>query len=212
MTRQAVSRRFRALSDAAQESSFVARYSLAGVAQPPPNLLDYARVRAEAFALCHPLHGKDSLAAIAVRYGADPAALRRVNNVISEHALACRAALYVPVPDPAAAAAGKRAAFVHDAASKRRFVVLLGEGEALPPGGGRERARGPELTSAAAVERLAGMMERALGISVPEAKFYLGSNGNDLRRAIEACTNDQRWARVMRKAVRRRLAGAAARR
>lgn len=189
---------------------FVARYRLAGIAQPPPSPLDYARVRTDAFALYHPLRGRDSLAAIAVRYGADLPMLRRVNNVMSDHSLACRAALFVPVGHPAATAAGRRAAFVSDAASKRRFVVLLGEGEEPPPLGGQARGRGAERASAAAIERLAATLERACGISRPEARFYLSSNGNDVRRAIEAATNDQRWAAIMRKAVRRRLAAAAA--
>ena len=122
------------------------------------------------------------------------AELKRYNNVLTEATLASRDALFIPVRDPGLAA-GKRCAFVHDAHSKRRFVVLLGEGEELP----EALQAAPAARSEAAMRRLVGVLERALGVSTCEAKFYLAQGQGDVRAAIEACNQDRRWARVMKR-------------
>eukprot|EP00887_Chlorella_sp_A99_P001447 scaffold8.g1447.t1 len=97
-----------------------------------------------------------------------PSELKRLNMLLSDATLASRDALFVPLARAAEQeAAGKRAAFVHDPASKRRFVVLLDEGEALP--GGLRAA--PAERSEAAAARAAGVLARACGIGECEARW-----------------------------------------
>lgn len=63
---------------------------MAGVAGPPPAAPAYAAARPASFVLCHRLAGKESLASLAVRYGCDTVELKRLNNLLSDNALACR--------------------------------------------------------------------------------------------------------------------------
>ncbi len=69
---------------------FCARWRVAGVAAPPPAAPAYAAARPASFVLCHRLAGKESLASLAVRYGCDTVELKRLNNLLSDNALACR--------------------------------------------------------------------------------------------------------------------------
>ena len=74
------------------QERFVAAWRVAGVAAPPPAAPAYAAARASSFVLCHALQGRDTLAALAVRHGTDVTALKRLNNLLSDGALASRRA------------------------------------------------------------------------------------------------------------------------
>lgn len=69
---------------------FCARWRVAGIAAPPPAAPAYAAARPASFVLCHRLASKESLASLAVRYGCDTVQLKRLNNLLSDNALACR--------------------------------------------------------------------------------------------------------------------------
>lgn len=216
------------------EESFRRRWGVAEVAPPPPAAPAYAAVRAQSWVLAHRLEGRDSLAALAVRYGTDTTQLKRLNNLMSEHALAARWAgagarpsavgggqrweglaagpaftqgsrphqlycaaalptplpgsrssssgallavhvpalttdvcrrrshLYVPVADPAAAAAGKRCAFLRDEHSRRRLVAVLRDGDDLLGGGGGGGGKGRERSRDFVVAKLAEVLQASL--------------------------------------------------
>ena len=125
----------------------------------------------------------------------------------------------LPVPDAASttplpeapATAGRRAAFVRDPHTQRRFVLLLGDGEQLPSqlcggggncGGGKgitpsapcasqqdssqhQKQKQPQPRPACVVDKLAAAMQRALRIDAPTAAFYVSSAGCDLRAAMD---------------------------
>lgn len=86
---QLVSKTFRELADLVLQERFTARWGVAGVSEPPPAAPAYAATR-PSFVLCHALRGRESLAALAVRYGADTVALKRLNNLLSDGALLSR--------------------------------------------------------------------------------------------------------------------------
>jgi hypothetical protein len=94
----------------------------------------------------------------------------------------CRNHIYIPLA--AAAAAGRRVAFLQDENSKRRLVVVLAEGqEALPPG--RPKQPRSRSSPAVVVDKLAAVLQRALRIDQSTATFYVQQAGCDVRAAIE---------------------------
>ena len=85
----------------------------------------------------------------------------------------------------AAAAVGKRVAFLQDEHSQRRLVVVLAEGEeALPPGRPKQ-PRSSSSSPALVVDKLAAVLQRALRIDQSTAAFYVQQAGCDVRAAIE---------------------------
>ncbi|KAL4457904.1 hypothetical protein ABPG75_012769 [Micractinium tetrahymenae] len=206
VTLRLVSRQLRDLADLVLEEAFKQRWGVTAVVTPPPSAPMYAAARPAAFVLCHRLSGRgDTLCSLALRHGTDVVELKRLNNLISDGALASRSHLYVPVPDAAAAAAGQRVAFVHDSHSKRRLIVILREGEELPAaltgsssGGGSPR-HAPGSSQAFVVAKLAKVLERALRIDSSTAAFYVQQAGCDVRAAIEKYEEDRRWEKVMKR-------------
>ena len=100
-----------------------------------------------------------------------------------------RTRLYVPVADAAAAAEGKRVAWLVDEHSRRRLIVIEGPGglPGVDGGGGgdgsaaRRRGAPPGLV----VEKLAAVLQRALRIDAETARFYVTSARCDVRAAME---------------------------
>ncbi|EFN56056.1 hypothetical protein CHLNCDRAFT_52157 [Chlorella variabilis] len=196
---RAVSSRVRKLADIVLEEKFRRRWGVREVAAPPPASPAFAATRASSFVLCHRLEGKETLAAVAVRHGCDVVALKRINNLLSDHAMYSRSHLFVPVPDAAAAAAGQRVAFLHDENSSRRMVVVCRDGEPLPgqlsgSGSGRQAGRNHDFV----VAKLAAMLQRALRIDQPTAAYYVSQANCDIRQAIAKFEEDKRWENVMR--------------
>lgn len=75
------------------EEAFKQRWGVTAVASPPPAAPMYASARPAAFVLCHQLAGRgDTLASLAVRHGTDVVELKRLNNLMSDGALASRCA------------------------------------------------------------------------------------------------------------------------
>lgn len=80
----------RKLADIVLEEKFRRRWGVREVAAPPPASPAFAATRASSFVLCHRLEGKETLAAVAVRHGCDVVALKRINNLLSDHAMYSR--------------------------------------------------------------------------------------------------------------------------
>lgn len=100
-----------------------------------------------------------------------------------------RTHLYVPVPDAAAAAKGRRVAWCTDEHSRRRLIVIEGE-RGLPPGlaggpGSGARLRRAGQPQPYVVEKLAAVLQRALRIDPATAAFYVAEAKCDVRVAIE---------------------------
>lgn len=201
MALRLVSRRVKELADIVLQEGFKARWGVLAVEQPPSAAPLYAAARPASFVLCHRLQPRESLAGLAVRHGTDVEALKRLNNLMSEGALGSRSLLYVPVGDVAAAAAGKRVAFVHDTHSKRRLIVLLADGEELPGmlANGSSPRRAPGSSQAFVIAKLARVLERALHIDTHTATFYIEQAGCDVRVAIEKYEEDRRWEKLMKR-------------
>lgn len=85
-----VSKRVRDLADVVLHERFVSRWSIKEVVAPPAAAPAFAAARPAAFVLCHKLRGKESLASLAVKYGTDVVALKRLNNMLSDGALFSR--------------------------------------------------------------------------------------------------------------------------
>jgi LysM repeat protein len=179
-----VSTRLRSLADVALEEGFMARWRVSGIVVPPPVAPGYAAAWPGAFAQLHRLQSKESLAAVAVRYQSDVVALKRWNNLLSDSALASRQHLFVPVSNPETAAAGRRVAFMQCEHSRRRFVVVLQDGDLADPadeaGSADRRARSRQFV----VAKLAAVLQRALRTDADTAAFYLDQNNCDLRAAM----------------------------
>lgn len=81
----------RGLADLVLEEAFKQRWGVTAVASPPPAAPMYAAARPAAFVLCHQLTGRgDTLASLAVRHGTNVVELKRLNNLMSDGALASR--------------------------------------------------------------------------------------------------------------------------
>lgn len=210
---RALGRRFRAAADAVLLSRFLSRWGLAGVGTPPPSPTAYLASQRHFTAAAAVAARGDTLSALALRHGTDPGTLRRLNNIISDHTLASRTEIFVPV-GAAEALAGCVVDFRCLAAAHGRpmwVVRPLGEGEDLDAlTTVKERAPGGAAAPGAPSARLQELMRRALGCDAPTARFYLTAAGGDLRRAMAAYHEDQRWERGMkglkkalRKAARR---------
>lgn len=95
----------------------------------------------------------------------------------------------MPVADAAAAAEGKRVAWMVDEHSRRRLIVIEGPGglpgEAGGGGGGGSTARRRGEPPGLVVDKLTGVLQRALRIDAETARFYVTSARCDLRVAMD---------------------------
>jgi hypothetical protein len=185
---RAVSTDFLSLVDQALRQHFLERWSVASVTGASGVAL--ARCRLHNFAAVHRLAPRDSLAAVALLHGTHTHTLRRCNNVLSEQTLASRAELYVPVAD-AAALRGRAVALVRCPASTRCWMALEAACERPPPAPALATPRQADQARA----RLSALMQRALRVDPAAAAFYLAACGGDIRAAMAAHQEDQRWER-----------------
>ena len=96
---QAVSKHVRDLADLVLEEQFKARWGVAAIVAPPVAPPAFAAARPQ-FVLAHRLAGKESLPGLAVRYGTDVTFIKRLNNLLSDHAVQCRCAARLPATAP----------------------------------------------------------------------------------------------------------------
>lgn len=93
---QMTQRRLKQVVDGVCRARFLARWGLAEVREAPRSAPLYLAARPRHFALRHELGPRDSLAAVALRYGCDPVVLRRRNYLMDDMGVACRTCLFVP--------------------------------------------------------------------------------------------------------------------
>jgi hypothetical protein len=166
-----------------------------GAAFSPPSIAALARCRLEHFAWCHRVSGRaDSLASIAIKYGTDVAVLRRANNILSDGTLSCRHEIFVPVRD-ALELAGRSVTFRYDPNSKRHWIVAIYLGNADTLHSNHEVKSYDSRDEKSAL--LAGILQRALNLDSSTASFYLERTNGDIRAALAAAEEDERWARCM---------------
>lgn len=207
-------RRLRSAADATLLSRFLSRWQLAGVGVPPPSPTAYlASLRH--FTARQTVAARDTLSALAVRHGTDTGTLRRLNNIISDHTLASRTEIFVPIRSKECVVGCVVDFHSLTAAHGRPVWVVrpLEEGDDLEELT-KIKQRSQNGAAAATAEpsaRLQELMRRALGCDAPTARFYLTAAGGDLRRAMSAYHEDQRWERSM-KGLKKALRKAAKRR
>ena len=100
---QTASRKLRDLADVVLAERFVPRWGVAGVAAPPAAAPAFAAA-SPVFVQRHQLAGRESLAALAVRYGTRVNELKRINNLLTESGVASRRAARRRTAAPVAAA------------------------------------------------------------------------------------------------------------
>ena len=86
----------RAAWPAAQEEIFRRFWGLRNVLNRPRRSATYLAAELAQFVRQHKCRRWETLASVAVQYGSDVAALRRLNNLMSDDALRSRVRVYVP--------------------------------------------------------------------------------------------------------------------
>ncbi|GAB4820538.1 hypothetical protein N2152v2_007584 [Parachlorella kessleri] len=170
-------------------------FDLVTARPPAPTCL--VPVKLDHFVWRHRVSRSDSLASIAIQFGTSIPLIKRVNNIVSDHSLATRDSLYVPVGGLDSIDC-KLVAYLHCHHAKRRFIVVLRDGEQPPP-----VAAMPASVQDRALKQLTNMFQRGFRVDENTARFYLAQAGGNVRAAMAAFEDDARWERVMRP-VRRR--------
>ena len=200
-----LSSRCKRIVDSILEQRFLERWELAVVRCPPPTPAGFAAASLRHFAHRRRLGATPpSLFSIALETGSDVGLLRRVNNIISDHSLAARDAVFIPV-GAGAELRGKAVGFEFCRASLRHWAVVLPESEDIKSIEDIDNG-----VLAPRSSKVVELVQKALGTDAATAAFYLDSAGGDVRAAMAAHEEDQRWERSM-KGVRRALSKASKR-
>ncbi|GAQ88408.1 LysM domain containing protein [Klebsormidium nitens] len=179
-------------------ASFVHRWKLRKVHGEPVSRA-FWRGGLGQFVVAHRLEPQDSVVSLAIKFGVEVTAVKRQNNIISEHSIHVRERLLIPVPD-AKFLEGKDCFVETDNYSRREVAVLYVRGsprgqESLQT----EAAEGGKNAGALArsKERFREKMVQTLrkGIKVDDAtaRYYLAQSGWDLRGAYAAFQVDTAW-------------------
>ncbi|KAG2451221.1 hypothetical protein HYH02_003828 [Chlamydomonas schloesseri] len=199
-----------ATSPEVRRSCFITHWRLGGLVGEPrnPSLLDTATLGH--FVSRHEVARGDSPTSLAVRYGVSVTAIKRLNNIISDHSLHSRTAVYIPVPN-AACLAGAHALFEYCRNACRELLVLVGEGEAAAAreaakaaatagGAGEGGEAEAEASSSRAQEaasrlrdKLVALLGRSLHVDEQTARYYLSEAGWCPKKAMAMCEQDLAW-------------------
>ncbi len=93
---QVLCSRFRLLADLLLSERFLRRWPVAGLATAPPAPTCLVPIKLEHFVVRHVVGRGDSLARIAVKHGTTVPVVKRLNNILSDHTLMTRDAIFVP--------------------------------------------------------------------------------------------------------------------
>ncbi|KAG2494445.1 hypothetical protein HYH03_007497 [Edaphochlamys debaryana] len=199
---------------------FVRQWRLGGLLGEPrsPSFMDSATL--SHFVRRHPVCRTDTLPSLAVRHGCAVTAIKRLNNLISDHSLHSRTAVFLPVGS-AAELTGAQAAFEYCGIACRELLVLLSP-EELEQRAARQRAAqraeggcaegegeggaggGLSKAQAALRAKLVALLARSLRLEPGAARFYLEEAGWCARQAVELFEQDVRWESVSPGGRRRR--------
>ncbi|CAL8467063.1 g6599 [Coccomyxa elongata] len=142
------------------------------------------------FAIQHTCRYWESLTSVAVHYNVDVAAIRVLNNLISEHSLRSRQYVFVPVQREQIR--GKAARFIYDKVVDRDLIIISDNIDKLLAGTPEcEKCQIAILDDG--VLKLSQLLGRGLRIDENTAKFYLADAGGDLKKAIKLFEEDRRW-------------------
>eukprot|EP00198_Chlamydomonas_reinhardtii_P002777 XP_001692113.1 predicted protein [Chlamydomonas reinhardtii] len=160
-----------ATSPEVRRSCFMTHWRLGGLVGEPRNasLLDTATLGH--FVSRHEVARGDSPTSLAVRYGVSVTAVKRLNNLISDHSLLSRSAVYIPVPN-AACLAGAHVLFEYCRNACRELLVL--EASKLR-------------------DKLVALLGRSLHVDEHTARYYLAEAGWCPKKAVAMCEQDLAW-------------------
>lgn len=193
---RAVSRGVKDVVEGILHRRFLERWGVTAVEGPLPPGPVLAACKLRHWAVRHHLKPRQSLASVALAYNVDTHILRRCNNVMSEHTLASRDHVFVPVQD-AATLRGQTACFVFCRAARRHWMEVCAADS--DEGTGEDESASSFLCSSEqARAKLVGMMQRALGIDTHTAVYYIESADGNIKSAMAAFEDDKRWDRCMR--------------
>ncbi|GBF88813.1 hypothetical protein Rsub_01714 [Raphidocelis subcapitata] len=215
-----VSQAWLAAAAAALEPAFLRHWGLASVSLPPPGAPAPPRrpgfietAALGSFVRAHAVAGRgDSFSSLAIRYGVTPQAIKRLNNVISDHSICSRVEIFVPVAC-ARQLEGRHAEVRYCPQAKRYVIVLLealderhgggGDGDGGDAGGGfggggrqaraRAAAREAELQGEQLREKMSRLLGRCLRVDPEAALFYIDAHGGDVKAAMSAAAADAAW-------------------
>ncbi|KIZ07719.1 F-box protein [Monoraphidium neglectum] len=130
---------------------------------------------------------------LAVHYGVQPTAIKRINNMISDHSLHSRIFVHVPVAF-ADDLVGRAVQVRYCQAAKRDVAVLLEDGDACCSSDweaycGREA----ELQAEQLREKMSKLLGRSMRVDKETALFYIDEAGGDLKRAMSSASKDASW-------------------
>ncbi|PNW71954.1 hypothetical protein CHLRE_16g667100v5 [Chlamydomonas reinhardtii] len=201
-----------ATSPEVRRSCFMTHWRLGGLVGEPRNasLLDTATLGH--FVSRHEVARGDSPTSLAVRYGVSVTAVKRLNNLISDHSLLSRSAVYIPVPN-AACLAGAHVLFEYCRNACRELLVLVGEDEAAAAREAAKAAATAAASNAAEGEaeaenegsssrmqeasklrdKLVALLGRSLHVDEHTARYYLAEAGWCPKKAVAMCEQDLAW-------------------
>ncbi|GJP43082.1 hypothetical protein CLOM_g2579 [Closterium sp. NIES-68] len=158
------------------------------------------------FALSHPIARTDSVASLAVRFHVQAMDIRRLNNIMSDHAIHTRTRLLIPIPScrRPVELPGRHCAVQFDCHARREVLLVFREGEE----GEIQRAYGETQrgrpSAARGTAQVVSLLQRALQVDEATARYYLGESVGDVRAAVALFMEDQQWERAQAHAGERR--------
>ncbi|CAI7797575.1 unnamed protein product, partial [Closterium sp. NIES-54] len=196
----AVCRRWRPLALDPSLCSTPVHYHSCG----PPSLLSL--LASPEFALSHPIGRTDSIASLAVRFHVQAMDIRRLNNIMSDHAIHTRTRLLIPIPPSRRPAelVRRHCAVQFDSHARREVLLVFQEGDEGEIWRSYGEARNNRPSAAHGTAQVVSLLQRALQVDEPTAQYYLGEAGGDVRAAVSLFMEDQQWERAQAQAGERR--------
>lgn len=182
-----------------RRSAFVRHWRLGSLVGELRNPVLLESASLSHFVRRHAVQRSDSLQAVAVRYGSCVTAIKRLNNIMSDHSLHSRTEVYVPVSETSElAGANVQASYCRIAC--RDLFVLLSTDEAQPAQAKLEQSERTEeqvtksrVQADALRDKLVGALSRSHHLDDATARYYLAEAAWCLKAAMQLCEQDLAW-------------------
>lgn len=163
------------------------------------------------FVYRHVVQRADTVQMLAVRHGCDVTALKRLNNLFSDHSLQSRMEVFLPAPS-SAALLGQHVEFRYCRACCRDLCVVVASEEAerlreaqKGQAAGAGAAAADKLKDPALALKLCELLARSLHVDSATAMYYLKEAAGDLKAAMAMCEHDLSWECSTRRIRRGRI-------
>mmetsp|Transcript_34368 Transcript_34368/g.76316 ORF Transcript_34368/g.76316 Transcript_34368/m.76316 type:complete len:327 (+) Transcript_34368:93-1073(+) len=202
---QVVSRQFQEVCscEEVRRASFMSTWGVAGIVGYDERSWQFLQSISSprSFVRRHPVVPSDSLQRIAVQHGADLTAIKRLNNIISDHSCASRRIMYIPAFTHREELEGQLVKVVHDSIVQRTYPVVLSRQEAEEEGAGLSPPPGDKACGKAQGtpkseqlrRKMCSLLGRSLHIDDDAASYYLEEADGDVKKAMQLAEGDASW-------------------